>query len=328
MARRNTIISLRFFLPPNPASSNIIRGGNVAKKLNLGRNLSIWRQDWIDRGNNRKNREKLFCDQNQCAPPPLRIMVNLRRANCGHGNPLAFDRQSAYIPLNSEALGSKPAAHRRRSHGPLARFFVFGQPYRIQPPEWDDRHMTDLIAKTAIDKRLAEILTPVIEDMGFDLVRIRLMGGNTPTLQIMAERPEGGIEVDECANISTAVSATLDVEDPITDAYNLEVSSPGIDRPLTRLKDFETYEGYEAKIETADLIDGRKRFRGVLAGVEDGEVLLNMDEGTVGLKYDWLAEAKLVMTDELIKEMLRARKAAPVDESKFDEIEADGAQEE
>ncbi|WP_136441962.1 ribosome maturation factor RimP [Pacificoceanicola onchidii] len=188
--------------------------------------------------------------------------------------------------------------------------------------------MTDLIAKTAIDKRLAEILTPVIEDMGFDLVRIRLMGGNTPTLQIMAERPEGGIEVDECANISTAVSATLDVEDPITDAYNLEVSSPGIDRPLTRLKDFETYEGYEAKIETADLIDGRKRFRGVLAGVEDGEVLLNMDEGTVGLKYDWLAEAKLVMTDELIKEMLRARKAAPVDESKFDEIEADGAQEE
>ncbi|MFZ7092413.1 ribosome maturation factor RimP [Primorskyibacter sp. 2E233] len=188
--------------------------------------------------------------------------------------------------------------------------------------------MSDLIAKTAIDKRLSEILTPVIEDMGFELVRIRLMGGNTPTLQIMAERPEGGIEVDECAQISTAVSATLDVEDPITDAYNLEVSSPGIDRPLTRLKDFETFEGYEAKLETADLIDGRKRFRGILAGVEDGEVLINLDEGTVGLKFDWLAEAKLVMTDELIKEMLRARKAASVDETKFDEIEAEGPEEE
>ena len=185
--------------------------------------------------------------------------------------------------------------------------------------------MTDLIAKTAIDKRLAEIITPVIEDMGFELVRIRLMGGNTPTLQIMAERPEGGIEVDECANISTAVSATLDVEDPIADAYTLEVSSPGIDRPLTRLKDFDTYEGYEAKLETQNLIDGRKRFRGVLAGIEGNEVLINMEEGTIGLEFDWLGEAKLVMTDDLVREMLRQRKAATVDETKFDKIEADDA---
>jgi ribosome maturation factor RimP len=116
--------------------------------------------------------------------------------------------------------------------------------------------------------------------MGFELVRVRLMGGQTPTLQIMAERPDGGIEVDDCAEISTAVSAVLDVEDPITDAYTLEVSSPGIDRPLTRLKDFDTYEGYEAKLETAELIDGRKRFKGVLAGVEGDEVLINVDEGT------------------------------------------------
>lgn len=189
--------------------------------------------------------------------------------------------------------------------------------------------MTNLIAKTGMDSRLAEIVGPVIEDMGFELVRLRLMGGNTPTLQIMAERPDGGIEVDECAQISIAVSAVLDVEDPIIDAYTLEVSSPGIDRPLTRLKDFETFEGYEAKLETADLIDGRKRFRGVLAGVENNEVLINLDEGTVGLQFDWLAEAKLVLTDELIKEMLKARKTAAVDESKFDEIEAeDGPQEE
>ncbi|WP_299787520.1 ribosome maturation factor RimP [uncultured Marivita sp.] len=189
--------------------------------------------------------------------------------------------------------------------------------------------MSDLIAKAAMDRRLAEIVTPVIEDMGFELVRIRLMSGKTATLQIMAERPEGGIEVDECAAISTAVSATLDVEDPILDTYTLEVSSPGIDRPLTRLKDFETFEGYEAKIETSELIDGRKRFKGVLAGVEGDEVLINLDEGTVGLKFDWLTDAKLVLTDELIKEMLKARKAQGFDEKQFDDvIEAEGPEEE
>lgn len=103
--------------------------------------------------------------------------------------------------------------------------------------------MTDLIAKTAIDRRLAEIIGPVIEDLGFELVRIRPQGGKTATLQIMADRPEGGINVDDCSDISTAVSAVLDVEDPLEDAYHLEVSSPGIDRPLTRMKDFATFEG-------------------------------------------------------------------------------------
>jgi len=191
----------------------------------------------------------------------------------------------------------------------------------------------DLIAKTAIDRRLAEIVKPVIEDMGFELVRLRLMGGQTKTLQIMAERPDGGIEVDECADISNAVSAVLDVEDPVTDAYTLEVSSPGIDRPLTRLKDFDTFEGYEAKVETAELIDGRKRFKGTLAGIEGDDVLINIEEGTVGLHFDWLADAKLVLTDDLIKEMLRARKAAGLvedglDESQFDDIETETGSEE
>ncbi|MBF9048462.1 ribosome maturation factor RimP [Roseobacter sp. HKCCD9010] len=186
--------------------------------------------------------------------------------------------------------------------------------------------MSDLVAKTSIDRRMAEILTPVIEDMGFEVVRIRLMGGKTNTLQIMAERPEGGIEVDECAQISTAVSATLDVEDPLEDAYTLEVSSPGIDRPLTRLKDFETFEGYEVKLETTEMIDGRRRFKGVLAGVEGDEVLINVTEGTIGLHFDWLSDAKLVLTDELITEMLRQRKAAGiVDETQFDEIETEEA---
>jgi len=186
----------------------------------------------------------------------------------------------------------------------------------------------DLIAKTAIDRRLAEIITPVIEDMGYALVRVRLMGGKTHTLQIMAEKPGSAIEVDDCAEISNAVSAVLDVEDPITDTYTLEVSSPGIDRPLTRLSHFEEYEGYEAKLETSELIDGRKRFKGVLAGVEDDEVLINIDEGTVGLKFDWLSDAKLVLTDELIKEMLKARKAAgELNEDAFDEIETERSEE-
>ena len=191
-----------------------------------------------------------------------------------------------------------------------------------------------LIAKAAIDSRLAEIITPVIEDMGYELVRIRLMSGKTATLQIMADKADGGIEVDDCAEISNAVSAILDVEDPIIDAYTLEVSSPGIDRPLTRLKDFEAFEGYEAKLETAELIDGRKRFKGELAGVEGEEVLINIeDQGeqvTIGLQFDWLSEAKLVLTDQLIKEMLRQRKVAGViDEDQFDEIETeDGSQEE
>ncbi|MBW4706758.1 ribosome maturation factor RimP [Roseobacter sp. YSTF-M11] len=179
----------------------------------------------------------------------------------------------------------------------------------------------DLIAKAAIDRRMAEIITPVIEDMGFELVRVRLMSGKSTILQIMADKPEGGIEVDDCAEISQAVSAILDVEDPILDEYTLEVSSPGIDRPLTRLKDFEMFEGYEAKIETGEMIDGRRRFKGELAGVEDDEVLINVTEGTIGLKFDWLSDAKLVLTDDLIKEMLRQRKAAgAIDETKFDEI--------
>ncbi|MGB7242227.1 MAG: ribosome maturation factor RimP [Sulfitobacter sp.] len=179
----------------------------------------------------------------------------------------------------------------------------------------------DLIAKAAIDRRMAEIITPAIEDLGYELVRVRLMSGKESILQIMADKPQGGIEVDDCAKISLAVSAVLDVEDPIVEAYTLEVSSPGIDRPLTRLKDFEMFEGYEAKIETTELIDGRRRFKGALAGIEGDEVLINLDEGTIGLKFDWLSDAKLVLTDDLIKEMLRQRKASgALNETDFDEI--------
>jgi ribosome maturation factor RimP len=186
--------------------------------------------------------------------------------------------------------------------------------------------MTDLIAKTAIDRRLADLISPMIESMGFELVRVRLMGGKIRILQIMADKPEGGIEVDDCGRISTAVSAILDVEDPIEDNYVLEVSSPGIDRPLTRLKDFEMWKGWDARIETSELIDGRRRFKGILQGVEAEEVLIEIEEGaeslTIGLQFDWLSDAKLLLTDDLIAEMLRQKKASGViDESQFDEIE-------
>ena len=193
--------------------------------------------------------------------------------------------------------------------------------------------MSDLIAKTAMDRRLADIVTPVIEGLGFELVRIRLMGGATRTLQIRADRPEGGIEVDDCGEISTAVSAVLDVEDPIEENFILEVSSPGIDRPLTRLKDFDMWKGWEARVETTELIDGRRRFKGTLAGIEGEEVLIELDEPggavIIGLQFEWLSDAKLILTDELITEMLRQKKASGViDESQFDEIETSEGDEE
>ena len=186
--------------------------------------------------------------------------------------------------------------------------------------------MSDLIAKTAIDKRLAQIVEPVAQDLGLELVRLRLMGGQHPTLQIMAQKPDGSMEVDDCARLSTAVSAVLDVEDPITDAYTLEVSSPGIDRPLTRLKDFEVWAGNEVKIETTEAIDGRRRFKGMLQGTEGDEVLLEIEEKgqpvTIGLNFEWLADAKLVLTDELIRDTLRARQdAGQIDEAQFDAVE-------
>lgn len=187
--------------------------------------------------------------------------------------------------------------------------------------------MADLVAKAAIDRRLADIVAPTIEGLGFELVRIRLMSGKRATLQIMAERPEGWIEVDDCAKISRAVSAVLDVEDPISGEYVLEVSSPGIDRPLTRLKDFERYADYEVKLETSELIDGRRRFKGMLHGVEGNEILVEIPEGVIGLEFDWLSDAKLVLTDELIAESLAARKAQgfgeELDSADFDEIEPD-----
>jgi ribosome maturation factor RimP len=189
--------------------------------------------------------------------------------------------------------------------------------------------ITDLVATAPMDRRLAAIVIPTIEGMGFELVRLRLMGGKRITLQVMAERANGTpgagtMEIEDCAIVSRAISAALDVEDPIEREYTLEVSSPGIDRPLTRLNDFARWEGYEARLETAEMIGGRKRFKGTLAGVEGNEVLIDIDdpavEGAIGLQFDWLSDAKLVLTNELVTESLRARKH-DFNEAEFDEIE-------
>ena len=173
-----------------------------------------------------------------------------------------------------------------------------------------------------MDKKLAELLNPILEDLGFEMVRVRLSSGDPSTLQIMADRLDGQIGVDELAEINTSVGTILDVEDPIPENYTLEISSPGIDRPLTRKKDFDSFQGFEAKVETTELIDGRRRFRGVLAGVNNDEVLINLEEGTIGLKFTWLSDARLVLSDDLIKKMLKKNtKAGILNEENFDEIE-------
>ncbi|MEM6662505.1 MAG: ribosome maturation factor RimP [Pseudomonadota bacterium] len=182
--------------------------------------------------------------------------------------------------------------------------------------------MTSMIAKAPMDQRLAGIVTPTVEDMGFEMVRLRLMAGKKATLQIMAERADGTMEVEDCANLSRQLSAILDVEDPISGEYTLEISSPGIDRPLTRLVDFDRWEGHEAKLETTELIEGRKRFKGILAGTDGDEVLIEIEEGTIGLEFDWLADAKLVLTDDLVAESLRRSKTRFREED-FDEVVED-----
>ncbi|MBP2159872.1 MULTISPECIES: ribosome maturation factor RimP [Asticcacaulis] len=171
-------------------------------------------------------------------------------------------------------------------------------------------------AKTTEDRKLIEIFDPIAETLGLNIVRIRLMGSNKPggarRLQIMAERKrDGDINVNECARLSRAISAYIDESDPISGEYILEVSSPGIDRPLTRLEDFETYEGYEARLELDRLAEGRKRFRGVLAGIEDDHVAINLegDEDTAMIPFAWIIDAKLVLTDELMKKGAEKRAA-------------------
>ena len=165
--------------------------------------------------------------------------------------------------------------------------------------------------KPAEDQNLLELLDPVAEAAGYAIVRLRLMGGaHVRRLQVMAERPsDGEMNVEDCARLSRAISEVLDAADPIAGEYTLEVSSPGVDRPLTRLSDFEAYQGYEARIELDRLAEGRKRFKGVLAGVDEGQVAFDIEgeAETALIPFDWIAEAKLVLSDQLMKRGAEAR---------------------
>lgn len=180
----------------------------------------------------------------------------------------------------------------------------------------DDISASDrLVQEEGVDARVANVVAPVIEDMGFRLVRARMIDHNGLTMQIMVERPDGTMSVGECEAISKALSPVLDVEDPVSSAYNLEVSSPGIDRPLVRRSDFETWAGHVAKIETAYLIEGRKRFRGQLIDVDGDEVVIKRDnagkdeEKLARVPLQAISSANLVLTDDLIREALKRDKA-------------------
>ncbi len=180
-----------------------------------------------------------------------------------------------------------------------------------------------LIRESGLEARIARIIEPAIQDLGYDLVRVRITGQNGMTVQIMAERPDGTMGVEDCEAISRAIAPELDVDDPVGRAYHLELSSPGIDRPLTRAKDFELWAGHEAKIELDVALNGQKRFRGILLGVKDGCAGLRQKAGKkfgmtgadaaaeataeagetendIWLVMHDIADAKLVMTDALI----------------------------
>jgi ribosome maturation factor RimP len=176
------------------------------------------------------------------------------------------------------------------------------------------------VGETGLAAEIAGLAEPVLADLGFRLVRVVVSGRNGATVQIMAERPEGTITVEECAEISRRLSPVLDVRDPMKGQYTLEVSSPGIDRPLVRPSDFDAWAGYEAKIEMKELISGRKRFRGVLEGIEGEEVRIEVEvdqlgRQIVGLPLGLIGEARLVLTDELIRETLRRTKKGNQDQA-------------
>jgi ribosome maturation factor RimP len=174
-----------------------------------------------------------------------------------------------------------------------------------------------IVTETGIEARIAHIVEPVVVGLGYRLVRVKLSGTNGATLQIMAERPDGTMTIEDCERLSQDLSPVLDVEDPIDRAYHLEVSSPGIDRPLVRRSDFERAVGHQVKLELAHALDGRRRFKGMVAGL-DGDRLRLTVEGAAGgppveveLALADMAEAKLTLSDDLVREALRKDRAEP-----------------
>ncbi|MFI4988446.1 MAG: ribosome maturation factor RimP [Alphaproteobacteria bacterium] len=167
------------------------------------------------------------------------------------------------------------------------------------------------MGESELQRRIERILAPSLEAMGYEIVRVQLSGSRSPTLQVMVERVNGTpVTLDDCTAISRSASALLDVEEPLQGSYTLEVSSPGIDRPLVREKDFERFAGCEAKIETAAPLMGRRRFRGKLLGLAEGKVRIALSDGAVELPFDTIVKARLVLTDDLLAAAQTTARAA------------------
>lgn len=235
---------------------------------------------------------------------------------------------------------------RQASGSPGRPLFLFPR-RRVRGPVEMERQ-DPMRAKTPLEARLLARIEPSAAEAGFEIVRLRVQGGDKGRrLQIMAERGDGTMGVEDCAALSRQLSALLDVEDPFTGAWALEVSSPGVDRPLTRLEHFPRWEGFEARLELDRLVEGRKRFAGVIAGIEPdeaeggdeshppegrvagGAVLLDLpgEEETAVFPFAWIVEARLVMTDALIAESLRrgAAQPAPADDETMEALSVDDA---
>lgn len=176
------------------------------------------------------------------------------------------------------------------------------------------------VKETALEARIARIVEPVANDLGYSLVRVKITQENGMTLQIMAEDKHGRFTITDCEALSKEISPVLDVEDPIDREYHLEVSSPGIDRPLVRARDFATYVGHEAKVELSDMLDGRKRFRGIIKAVDDETVTITLPDAPKDTDPDHklplrlLADAKLVMTDALMNMAQADQEEFPIDD--------------
>jgi ribosome maturation factor RimP len=168
--------------------------------------------------------------------------------------------------------------------------------------------------ETGVAREIADLAEPILEELGFRLVRIKVSGRDGGTVQIMAEQPQGQMTIADCASISRRLSPVLDAHDPMPERYRLEISTPGIDRPLVRPSDFALWAGHEAKIELKELVDGRRRFRGVIEGVTDGEARLTIElEGeaeplVIGIPFSLISDAKLVDDKEAFRADLAAKK--------------------
>lgn len=189
----------------------------------------------------------------------------------------------------------------------------------------DDR----IIHEVGVDAKIASIIKPVLQTLGFRLVRVRMSGMNGGTLQIMTERFDGTMTVEDCELVSRTISPVLDVEDPISGRYHLEISSPGIDRPLVRKSDFTDWSGHIARIETSQLHDGRKKFRGRLVAADEQGITLEAEQLTYGnepvvqIPFEIISDARLILTDDLIRDALRKDKAARLGRIPDDQLQDD-----